>query len=105
METIHTTPEVIEITHTEEGTTDDTPQISKKFLSYSYFGDRPTLSVYDKKLSLEGVDENGVLDATGDAVVYDDTQNTLTINVPADFGITRVICNSTCWTHITNARG
>jgi flagellar hook protein FlgE len=27
------------------------------------------------------------LDATGKAVVYDNTQNTLTINVPAEFGI------------------
>ena len=42
--------------------------------------------MYDKKLSLEGVTD-GVLDASGKAVVYDNTQNTLTINVPTDFGI------------------
>ena len=42
--------------------------------------------MYDKKLALKGVTD-GVLDASGKAVVYDNTQNTLTINVPADFGI------------------
>ena len=41
--------------------------------------------MYDKKLSLEGVTD-GVLDASGKAVVYDNTQNTLTINVPTTFG-------------------
>ncbi|MDB4038849.1 flagellar hook-basal body complex protein [Planktomarina temperata] len=81
MSSIYTSPEVIEITHKEEGSADNT-----RFLSYSYFGDRPTLSVYDKKLALKGVTD-GVLNATGKAVVYDNTQNTLTINVPADFGI------------------
>ena len=81
MSSIYTSPEVIEVTHKEEGSADNT-----RFLSYSYFGDRPTLSVYDKKLSLEGVTK-GVLDASGKAVVYDNTQNTLTINVPTDFGI------------------
>ena len=82
MSSIYTSPEVIEVTHKEEGVSPD----NKRFLSYSYFGDRPTLSVYDKKLALEGVTD-GVLDASGKAVVYDNTQNTLTINVPADFGI------------------
>ncbi|MDB2521452.1 flagellar hook-basal body complex protein [Planktomarina temperata] len=82
MSSIYTSPEVIEVTHKEEGISPD----NKRFLSYSYFGDRPTLSVYDKKLALEGVTD-GVLNATGKAVVYDNTQNTLTINVPADFGI------------------
>ncbi|MDA8784968.1 flagellar hook-basal body complex protein [Planktomarina temperata] len=82
MSSIYTSPEVIEVTHKEEGISPD----NKRFLSYSYFGDRPTLSVYDKKLSLEGVTD-GVLDASGKAVVYDNTQNTLTINVPTDFGI------------------
>ena len=81
MSSIYTSPEVIEVTHREEGSADNT-----RFLSYSYFGDRPTLSVYDKKLALKGV-TGGVLNASGDAVVYDNTQNTLTINVPADFGI------------------
>ncbi|MDA9937502.1 flagellar hook-basal body complex protein [bacterium] len=81
MSSIYTSPEVIEVTHREEGSNDNT-----RFLSYSYFGDRPTLSVYDKKLALNGV-AGGVLNASGDAVVYDNTQNTLTINVPADFGI------------------
>ncbi|AII86352.1 flagellar hook-basal body complex protein [Planktomarina temperata] len=82
MSSIYTSPEVIEVTHKEEGVSPD----NKRFLSYSYFGDRPTLSVYDKKLALKGV-TGGVLNASGDAVVYDNTQNTLTINVPADFGI------------------
>ena len=82
MSSIYTSPEVIEVTHKEEGISPD----NKRFLSYSYFGDRPTLSVYDKKLALKGVTD-GVLSATGKAVVYDNTQNTLTINVPADFGI------------------
>ena len=81
MSSIYTSPEVIEVTHREEGSADNT-----RFLSYSYFGDRPTLSVYDKKLALKGV-TGGVLNTSGDAVVYDNTQNTLTINVPADFGI------------------
>jgi flagellar hook protein FlgE len=81
MSSIYTSPEVIEVTHKEEGSADNT-----RFLSYSYFGDRPTLSVYDKKLALEGVTD-GVLNELGKAVVYDNTQNTLTINVPADFGI------------------
>ncbi|MDC1182599.1 flagellar hook-basal body complex protein [Planktomarina temperata] len=81
MSSIYTSPEVIEVTHKEEGSADNT-----RFLSYSYFGDRPTLSVYDKKLALKGVTD-GVLNASGKAVVYDNTQNTLTINVPADFGI------------------
>jgi len=81
MSSIYTSPEVIEVTHREEGSADNT-----RFLSYSYFGDRPTLSVYDKKLALKGVTD-GVLNASGNAVVYDNTQNTLTINVPADFGI------------------
>ena len=81
MSSIYTSPEVIEVTHKEEGSADNT-----RFLSYSYFGDRPTLSVYDKKLALKGVTD-GVLNASGNAVVYDNTQNTLTINVPADFGI------------------
>ncbi|MDA9209171.1 flagellar hook-basal body complex protein [bacterium] len=81
MSSIYTSPEVIEVTHREEGSADNT-----RFLSYSYFGDRPTLSMYDKKLALKGVTD-GVLNASGNAVVYDNTQNTLTINVPADFGI------------------
>jgi flagellar hook protein FlgE len=81
MSSIYTSPEVIEVTHKEEDSADNT-----RFLSYSYFGDRPTLSVYDKKLALKGV-TGGVLNDSGDAVVYDNTQNTLTINVPADFGI------------------
>ena len=80
MSSIYTSPEVIEVNHNEGGPT------SKRFLSYSYFGDRPTLSVYDKKLALKGVDD-GVLNASGDAIVYDNTQNTLTINVPENFGI------------------
>jgi flagellar hook protein FlgE len=86
MDTIYPKPEVIEVTHTEEGAAPGTQEISKRFLSYSYFENRPTLSVYDNKLSLEGVDSDGLLDATGNAVVYDNTQNTLTINVPKDFG-------------------
>mgnify|MGYP000893279361 CR=1 FL=1 len=81
MSSIYTSPEVIEVTHKEEGSADN-----KRFLSYSYFGDRPTLSVYDKKLALKGVTD-GVLNPSGKAVVYDNTQNTLTINVPTDFGI------------------
>ena len=83
MSEVYTSPEVIEITHSQDGLDD-----VDRYLSYSYFGDRPSLSVYDEKLDLKNV-LDGVLtgSTTGSAVVYDNTQNTLTINVPEGFGV------------------
>ena len=83
MSEVYTSPEVIEITHSQDGLDD-----VDRYLSYSYFGDRPSLSVYDEKLDLKNV-LDGVLTGgtTGSAVVYDNTQNTLTINVPEGFGV------------------
>ena len=50
MSEVYTSPEVIEITHKQDGLSD-----VDRFLSYSYFGDRPSLSVYDQKLDLNNV--------------------------------------------------
>ena len=83
MSEVYTSPEVIEITHKQDGSSD-----VDRYLSYSYFGDRPSLSVYDKKLDLKNVLSGALTgDTTGSAVVYDNTQNTLTINVPEGFGV------------------
>ena len=83
MSEVYTSPEVIEITHSQDGLSD-----VDRYLSYSYFGDRPSLSVYDKKLDLKNVLSGALTgDTTGSAVVYDNTQNTLTINVPEGFGV------------------
>ncbi|MFC7703622.1 flagellar hook-basal body complex protein [Plastorhodobacter daqingensis] len=49
-----------------------------KHLVYSTFANRPTLSVYDNRTALSAA-------GAGNAVTYDPGQNTLTINVPADF--------------------
>jgi flagellar hook protein FlgE len=81
-----TETEVIEITHTvdvEGGGTDD----SSKYLAYSYFGKRPTLAVYDNMAALAKVDANGALvtNGAGTMLTYDNTQNTLTVHVPADY--------------------
>ena len=83
MPAIHSAPEVFSLTHNETISGSDTA--TERFLSYSFFGDRPTLSVYDKKLDLNGVTD-GALATDGDAIVFDNTQNTLTINVPISFG-------------------
>ena len=83
MSEVYTSPEVIEITHSQDGLDD-----VDRYLSYSYFGDRPSLSVYDKKLDLKNVLSGALTgDTTGSAVIYDNTQNTLTINVPEGFGV------------------
>ena len=79
-------PEVVTIKHTQDdgngGLTED-----ERYLSYSYYGKRPELSVYDKNSALENVDADGALTASGGrSVVYDNTQNTLTVYVPSDFG-------------------
>ena len=79
-------PEVIEILHAYPSADNDATDVSAtRYLSYSYFGDRPNLSVYDKKENLVGLTESAIAD-DGNAVTYDNTQNTLTINVPTTFG-------------------
>ena len=82
----HNKPEVVTIAHTQDKEgggveTDD------RYLAYSYYGKRPSLSVYDENTTLEAVDANGVLDGTdAKSVIYDNTQNTLTVHVPIAFG-------------------
>ena len=82
MASIYTSPEVIEVTHKKK--------VSLPIISGSY----PILILeivqhYPcmTRNSHWKASRNGVLDASGKAVVYDNTQNTLTINVPTDFGI------------------
>ena len=79
-------PEVVKIKHTQdEG--DGTTVTDDRYLTYSYFGKRPSLSVYDQNADLKSVDADGSLNpSSGRSVVYDNTQNTLTVYVPADFG-------------------
>lgn len=83
MSEVYTSPEVIAITHAQDSLDD-----VERYLSYSYFGDRPNLSVYDQKLVVKNVLDGAVTnDTSGSAVVYDNTQNTLTINVPENFEV------------------
>ncbi|SDY31262.1 flagellar hook-basal body protein [Lentibacter algarum] len=78
-------PEVVTITHTQDTDAGDTVS-QDRYLAHSYYGKRPSLSVYDQKAELLEVDANGDVGADGNAVVYDNTQNTLTVYVPNDFG-------------------
>ncbi len=81
-------PEVVTITHTQD-TADGGTEAANRYLAYSYFGKRPSLSVYDQNATLESVGADGANAADGEsgrAVVYDNTQNTLTVYVPSDFG-------------------
>ena len=52
------------------------------YLAYSYYGQTPTLEMYDSKHSLENY-SNG---SATQSIVYDKAQNTLTVYVPKDFG-------------------
>ena len=47
---------------------------SHKYLAYSYFDDRPALNVFENKVELDA--------GTASELVYDSTQNTLTLFVP-----------------------
>lgn len=82
----HNKPEVVTIEHTQDKVgggveTDD------RYLAYSYYGKRPSLSVYDENTTLKSVDDDGaIVTSDGKSVIYDNTQNTLTVHVPADFG-------------------
>ena len=82
----HNKPEVVTIAHTQDKEgggveTDD------RYLAYSYYGKRPSLSVYDENTALKSVDDDGaVVSSGGKSVIYDNTQNTLTVHVPAEFG-------------------
>lgn len=81
----HPEPEVVTITHTQDTDTGTVSQ--ERFLAYSYYGKRPSLSVYDKNTELKSVDAEGALVSSGGkSVVYDNTQNTLTVYVPTEFG-------------------
>lgn len=81
----HTEPEVVTLTHTQD--TETGTKSTDRYLAYSYYGKRPSLSVYDEKQSLVSVNDAGQVDGSGaKAVLYDNTQNTLTVYVPDDFG-------------------
>ena len=81
----HTKPEVVTIQHTQD--TDTGTETDDRYLAYSYYGKRPSLSVYDQNAQLKSVDADGdVVTGSGKSVVYDNTQNTLTVYVPSDFG-------------------
>lgn len=53
-----------------------TGSYSHKYLAYSYFDDRPALNVFENKVTLDA--------GTASELVYDSTQNTLTLFVPKD---------------------
>ena len=60
--------------------TDDATNKTDKYLTYSFYGERPTLNVYD--------DMKQVDDSSGTTISYNATQNTLTINLSSTTGLT-----------------
>ena len=74
MDAILTETQVVEFRHTQSSattpTTSDTTSATN-YMVYSYQGAKPSLSVYDNKATLD----------TADTIVYDSTQNTLTVQV------------------------
>ncbi|MEK9718806.1 MAG: flagellar hook-basal body protein, partial [Candidatus Puniceispirillum sp.] len=76
MDAILTSTQIVDFNHVTSSAA--TPAVgtistSAKSLVYSYQGSRPTLSVYDNKAQVAGV--------AGNTVVFDATQNTMTINL------------------------
>ena len=77
MDAILTETQIVNIKHmtssASSGTAPTTSDVTAndKYLVYSYQGKRPNLSVYDNKTAVA---------ATGNTVVFDATQNTMTIN-------------------------
>ena len=74
MDAILTETQIVEFRHTQS--TDATPAVADtssatNYMVYSYQGAKPSLSVYDNKAQL----------GVGDTLVYDATQNTLTVTV------------------------
>ena len=53
---------------------------NSKFLVYSFYGERPSLNVYDDKKVVDA-------DADGNTIKYDATQNTLTVNLADTSGL------------------
>ncbi len=53
---------------------------NSKFLVYSFYGERPSLNVYDDKKVVNA-------DADGNTIKYDATQNTLTVNLANTSGL------------------
>ena len=76
---LHTQSAIIEIDHytgTEEIGGTSTP----KYLAYSYFNDRPNLTVYDNQVELAAPEDMNKLS-------YDATQNTLSFYISADYDL------------------
>ncbi|MDA0962472.1 MAG: flagellar hook-basal body complex protein, partial [Proteobacteria bacterium] len=71
---LHDKSAIIEVDH-YTGTNDIGGTSSSKYLAYSYFNDRPSLTVFNGKADL-------VQPAGGHKLSYDATQNTLSIYVP-----------------------
>ncbi|MDB2513475.1 flagellar hook-basal body complex protein [Alphaproteobacteria bacterium] len=80
MDAILTETQIVNLKHLSSTATSPTAPTaadvtaSDKFLVYSYQGKRPSLSVYDNKTQVN---------TTGNTVVFDSTQNTMTINFAA----------------------
>ena len=71
---IHQQSAVIEVDH-YTGSQEIGDPATSRFLAYSYFNDRPSLTVFDNKASLDAPTD-------GNKLSYDATQNTLSIYVP-----------------------
>jgi flagellar hook protein FlgE len=73
-----TNPAIIQIEHTTREVVNDAHAnvTSTKFLAYSYFGNRPTLSSFDNMVPLGASSSNNRL-------TYDPTQNKIALSVPA----------------------
>lgn len=73
IEDVPTAPVVIQIDH-NTGTDGVTDASETKYLAFSNFGNKPSLSVFDEKISLQA-------DTDVDKLTYDPTQNTITMYV------------------------
>ncbi len=73
IEDVPTAPVVIQIDH-NTGTDGVTAASETKYLAFSNFGNKPSLSVFDQKISLQA-------DTDVDKLTYDPTQNTITMYV------------------------
>ncbi|PQM58740.1 MAG: flagellar hook-basal body protein [Rhodobacteraceae bacterium] len=77
MTSIYTQTEIVSFTH-KNSSNAETP----KFLSYSYFDNTPSLSVYDKKATNKAANSDLVQvtgNSSGQSIVYDSKNNTMNI--------------------------